>query len=317
MRLTRPKRELDGIFLAVFAVLISFLTEGCAASHPTAPKPSGAPEPAQLATKQDLIARFNHQAESVTSLNASVTMVLTAGSSYTGAIKQYHEIGGFLLAERPASIRVIGQAPIVGTNLFDMASDGETFHIFIPSQHRFITGSANLERSSAKPIENLRPQHLTSVIFWTPIPDHVPVLIEEANDDRSRYYVLTVVRRSAGGVASAAGGSEDWEIERRIWFDRSNLNIARLETYEQGGQLASDVTLRGWDIFGAVKYPRQISLSRPDSDYQLQIGIKKVTFNETISADRFILEQPPGTELVNADAATESSAPSDGLEKKN
>jgi len=307
--LTRPKRELDGPFLAAFAILVLFLAGGCAASHTSVRKPSGAPEPAQVATKQDLIARFNHQAESVMSLNASVTMVLTAGSSYRGVIKQYHEIGGFLLAARPASIRVIGQAPIVGTNLFDMVSNGETFHIFIPSEHKFIIGPANLARPSAKPIENLRPQHLTSVIFWTLIPDHVPVLMEEANDDTSRYYVLTVVR--------PAGGSEDWEIERRIWFDRSNLNIARIETYEQGGQLASDVSLRGWDTLGTVKYPRQISLSRPDSDYQLQIGIKKVTFNETISADRFILAQPPGTELVNAGAAPEPSAPAETPEKKN
>ena len=309
MHLKPPQRECDTLFFAVSALLIPFLAWGCAASHTTVPKPSQAPEPAQVATKQDLIARFNHQAESVTSLNASVTMVLTAGSSYTGVIKQYHEIGGFLLAERPASIRVIGQAPIVGTNLFDMVSDGETFHIFIPSEHKFITGPANLARPSAKPIENLRPQHLTSVIFWTAIPDHAPVLMEEANDDTSRYYVLTVVR--------AAGRSEDWEIDRRIWFDRSNLNITRIETYVQGGQLASDVSLRGWDTFGTVKYPRQISLSRPDSDYQLQIGIKKATLNETISADRFILEQPPGTELVNAGTAPEPSVPAETPEKKN
>jgi len=313
VRLTRPQRELDGLFLAVFTILIPFLTGGCAASHTTARGPSGAPEPAQVAAKQDLIARFRRQAESVTSLNASVTMILTAGSSYTGVIKQYHEIGGFLLAERPASIRVIGQAPIVGTNLFDMVSDGETFRIFIPSQHKFITGSANLERSSTKPIENLRPQHLTSVIFWTPIPDHTPVLMEEANDETSRYYVVTVVRPAS----SLASDREDWEIERRIWFDRSNLNVTRIETYEQGGQLASDVTLRGWDTFGTVKYPRQISLSRPDSDYQLQIGIKKATFNETIPADRFILAQPPGTELVNAGTAPEPSAPAERPEKKN
>jgi outer membrane lipoprotein-sorting protein len=307
--LTQPKRELDGLFLAVFTILLPFLLGGCAASHTTVPQPSGAPAPAQVATKQDLIARFRSQAESVTSLNASVTMILTAGSSYSGVIKQYHEIGGFLLAERPASIRVIGQAPIVGTNLFDMVSDGETFHIFIPSQHKFITGSANLERTSTKPIENLRPQHLTNVIFWTPIPNHVPVLMEEANDTTSRYYVLTVVR--------SAGGSEDWEIERRIWFDRSNLNITRIEMYEQGGQLTSDVSLRGWDTFGTVKYPRQISFTRPDSDYQLEIGIKKATFNEPISADRFILEQPPGTELVNAGAAPGESLPAERPEKKN
>jgi outer membrane lipoprotein-sorting protein len=296
---------------------VLFLASGCAASHPPAVKPTGTPQPLEVASKQDLIVRYTHQVESVTSLNASVTMTLTAGASYAGVIKQYHEIGGFLLAEKPSRIRVIGQAPIVGTNIFDMVSDGETFHIFIPSQHRFITGSANLQRPSAKPIENLRPQHLTSAIFWTPIPTHTPILIEEANDDRSRYYVLTVVRLAGEPVASTADRSADWEIARRIWFDRSNLNIARIETYASGGQLVSDVWLQDWEMFGAVNYPRQIALSRPDGDYKLQIGIKKATFNEMISADRFILEQPPGTELVNADAAPDEVAPNPGQEKKN
>lgn len=316
MRLTRPQPDLNFLSLAASAILIPFLAWGCAVSHTTAIRPSGAPQPLQVATKQDLIARYSRQAESVTSLNASVSMTLTAGSAYTGVIKQYHEIGGFLLAQKPDSIRVIGQAPVVGTNIFDMVSDGKTFQIFIPSQHKFITGPANLERQSAKPIENLRPQHLTSALFWTSIPDHVPVLMEEANDDASRYYVLTVVRL-AGAVASAEDGSTDWEIARRIWFDRSNLRITRVQTYESGGQLASDVSFRGWDMFGTVTYPREISLSRPDSDYKLQIVIKKVTFNEIISADRFILPQPPGTELVNAGEGSEQPAHEGKQEKKN
>jgi outer membrane lipoprotein-sorting protein len=313
VRRTPLQRDFDKVFLAVSANLLLFLAWGCAASHPAAVKPSGAPEPLEAATKQDLISRYNHEVDSITSLNASVTLTLTAGSSYTGVIKQYHEIGGFLLAEKPASIRVIGQAPVVATNIFDMVSDGQTFRIFIPSQNKFITGSANLPRQSTKPIENLRPQHIVSAIFWGPIPDRAPVLIEEANEDASRYYVLTVVR----SASEPADGPEDWEIARRIWFERSHLNITRVETYESAGELASDVSLRDWEMLGGVNYPRQIVLVRPDSDYKLQIGIKKVTFNEMISADRFILAQPPGTELVTAGAAAEPSAPENRQEKQN
>ena len=40
-------------------------------------------------------------------------------------------------------------------------------------------------------------------------------------------------------------------------------------------------------------------IDRPGNDYKLQIGITQVAFNETISADRFVLQQPPETELVN------------------
>jgi outer membrane lipoprotein-sorting protein len=317
VRRTPLKQDLNKLLLAASVVLIPLVVLGCAESHTAAVAPAGAPQAVEVATKQDLIARFNRQADSVTSINASVTMTLTAGSSYTGVIKQYHEIGGFILAERPASIRVIGQAPVVGTNIFDMVSDGKTFDIFIPSQHRFITGSANLEHPSSKPIENLRPQHLISVIFWTSIPDHIPVLMEEANEGASRYYVLTVVRRAGGAAFSAGGEAADWEIERRVWFDRANLDIARVETYERGGELTSDVWFRDWGMFATVSYPRQIVLSRPDSDYKLQIGIKKATFNEMISADRFILEQPAGTELVHAGEGSQPSAPATEQEKKN
>jgi hypothetical protein len=223
-------------------------------------------------------------------------MTLTAGSAYTGVIKQYHEVKGFILAQKPSNILVIGQAPVVGTTIFRMESDGETFRISIPSQNKFLTGPANLERPSAKPIENLRPQHLTGAIFWEAIPAQSPALLEEASDDASQYYVLTVIRRADNAVSGEADA--DWEIAQKVWFDRADLSVARRQTYEAGGKLASDVRYSGWEAFGAVRYPRQISLARPGNDYKLQIGITKVVFNETITADRFVLDQPPGSQLV-------------------
>jgi outer membrane lipoprotein-sorting protein len=39
-------------------------------------------------------------------------------------------------------------------------------------------------------------------------------------------------------------------------------------------------------------------LNRPHDDYQLEIRMKKITFNEEISPDRFKLDQPSGTDLV-------------------
>ena len=282
---------------------------GCAASHTTVVKPSDALVQLQTATESELVARYNQQAQAVTSMNVTVTMTLTAGSAYTGVIKQYHEVKGFILAQKPSSIRVIGQAPVVGTNIFDMVSDGETFSISIPSQNKFLTGPANLERPSAKPIENLRPQHLTGAIFWEPIPEKSPVLIEEASEAASRYYILTVIRRAKKSGAEAADA--DWEIAQKIWFDRADLSVARRQTYEPGGKLASDVSYSGWDTFGGVQYPRQIALTRPGNDYKLQIGITKAAFNETISADRFVLRQPPGAELVNVGEESQQVKPAE------
>jgi len=278
--------------------LAAVLAAGCAVSRRTIVKrPSGPPEALQTATKQQLIASYDHQAQSVTSMDAAVTMVLTAGSAYTGVIEQYHEVSGFILAKKPADVRVIGQVPVVGTDIFDMVSDGETFHIFIPSKNEFIEGPAHLERPSSKPIENLRPQHLTSALFWEPISLDDPVLVEQTTEGPNAYYVLTIIHRV--GAADAANAAEaNWEIARKIWFDRVKLEVARIETYDAEGQLASDIHYTDWDHFEAEKYPRQISLNRPGSDYNLDIHIVHITLNLPIAADRFVLKQPSGTELV-------------------
>jgi outer membrane lipoprotein-sorting protein len=293
--------------MAAMAVFAS----GCAVSEKTAAAPARAPVPLETATKAELVAQYNRLANTINSLNASVTMKLSAGSAYAGVIKQYHEVNGFILAQKPTSIRVIGQVPIVGKNIFDMESDGEMFHMFIPSKKQFVVGPASLERPSAKPIENLRPQHLIDALFWPAIPQTDPTLVEESNEATTSYYVLTAVRRSPTGSTPEqdAAGPADWEIARKIWFDRADLNIARIERYDSPGKLASDIRYTGWDTFGAMRYPRQIVLSRPGDDYQLQLGITKLTVNEPIAAGRFELNQPPGTELVRVGEGTREPGP--------
>lgn len=321
----RPLRGRNKLTVSGFAWLVSMtaaaaLACGCAVSHTTVVKPGNAPQKLLTASKDDLIGRYDQQAQSVTSLNAGVSMKLTAGSAYSGVIEQYHQVNGFILAAKPASIRVIGQAPVVSKNVFDMVSDGEMFHIYIPSKNEFIEGPDNLERQASKPIENLRPQHLIDALLWTPIPDGAPALFEEASEGSDRYYILTAIRDASdrGATNKTAPGSSDWEISHKIWFDRTTLQVSRVENFASGGKVASDVHYSNWlaaaapagptgetaaaaQTVSAMTYPRQISISRPSDDYQLQIEIKKLTVNEPMAADRFELKQPPGTKLIHPD----------------
>jgi hypothetical protein len=200
---------------------------------------------------------------------------------------------------------------VVGKNIFDMVSDGETFHIFIPSKNKFLVGAANVERPSAKPIESLRPQHLLDALFWQAVPEGAPVLFEEANEPASHSYVLTIVRTAggAGATTTSTAAAGDWEIGLKVWFDRADLNISRMETFGGGGRVNSDVRYRDWQASGEASYPRQITLTRPGNDYQLGIGMNKLTLNETIAADRFVLEQPAGTELVRVGEEAKGTQP--------
>lgn len=244
------------------------------------------------AGKAELIEKYNKQAAAIQSLNATVTLTPTAGSQYSGVIEQYHEVNGFILAARPAMIRVIGQAPVVAKNIFDMVSDGETFRIYIPSKNKFITGPARFEKRAEKPIENLRPQHLVDALFWREIPAGVPVIFEEMEDAAGRAYLLTVLRRGEG--------EGNFIVVSVVRFDRSDLNVSEIENFTGDGILTSVSHYADWQAGGsAAQFPHSITVSRPRDDYKLGIQIKKLTLNETIAPERFHLEQPAGSELVD------------------
>jgi len=251
------------------------------------------------ATREELLEKYNAFAKSVKSVNATAELKPTTGSRYSGVIEEYHEVKVFLLAERPAYVRMIGQAPVIGKTVFDMASDADTFRVSIPSKNKFLVGSINLERSSSKPIENLRPQHLLDALLWTEIRKEEDVLFEEFNDEKARYYVLTVLR---GGYRR--------EILRKIWFNRAGLQVARLQEFGPKGALVSDMHFSDWgppttnqdqaagNASGVATFPFTIQIDRPHDDYRLDLHVTKLVLNEDIPADRFKLEQPLGSELV-------------------
>lgn len=266
------------------------LLAGCAARVRRVTPPSGPPQPALVATKSDLAARYSRQAQAVRSLNAAVRMKAVTGSAFAGVVKEYREIGGYILAQRPGWIRVIGQAPVVGSDIFDMVSDGKTFRMYVPSKKRFVVGPARLERAGKNAVENLRPQPLYEALLWQPIPAQEPVVIEEDTEEQplAKYYVLTALRHTG----------QDWEIDRRIWFDRSDLEVSRIEIFGESGRLESDFRYSAWqEQPGGVKFPAQVLVTEPQGDYRLEIDITKVRLNEEIPQDRFRLEQPPGTKL--------------------
>jgi hypothetical protein len=284
----------------VWATLAS-LSCGCGGHIKTITKlPPQAKAVVRDATRDELLDNYNEIARAVKSVNATVELKPTAGSKYSGVIEEYHEAKAFLLAQRPAQIRMIGQAPVVGKTIFDMASDGETFRVWIPSKNKFIVGSVAAERISEKPIENLRPHHLLDALLWPEVRKEESVLFEEFNDETARYYVLTVLR---GGYRT--------EILPKIWFDRADLQVSRLQTFGPKGVLLSDVHVSDWrPLVGdqetpaagtpsAVSaFPRLLRIERPHDDYRLDLQIIKLSLNEELPFDRFKLEQPAGSDLV-------------------
>ncbi len=263
---------------------------------------------AKDATREELLDAYNAIARNMKTMDATVELKPTAGSKYSGVIDEYHQVKAFLLAERPSEIRVIGQAPVIGKTVFDMASDGDAFRVSIPTKNKFLVGSVANERNSSKPIENLRPQHLLDALLWPPIRKEEAVTMTEFNNEKGRYYVLTVLR-----------GGYQLEVLREIWLDRSNLQVARIQTFGPKGTLLSDASFSDWepvnhpatgqtsapDSPAITSFPRSIHIQRPHDDYTLDMQVTKIVVNGEIPPDGFKLEQPAGSELVHVGESAE------------
>jgi hypothetical protein len=269
---------------------LALMLSGCAVRRTVKISPVAVPPPAQDASLTQLIAAVNAPSKAIQTMTATVDLEPTAGSVYSGIIKEYSDVKSFILVERPAMIRMVGQAPVVRTDIFDMASDGKEFRLFVPSKQKFIVGKAGVQRPAKNALENMRPQHILQALLIPSIdPDAEQTCRYEAEEGIRRYYVLDVFEKGSEG---------DLNLGRQIWFDREDLRIDRVQFYGPQGVYLEDVRYAGYRDFQGVRYPTRIKITRPVEDYGVSITVQNVTFNRPIAPEKFELKQPQGVERV-------------------
>jgi hypothetical protein len=116
-----------------------------------------------------MVAHINSSSQAIRTLTATVDLQPRVGSAYSGVIKEYPDVRGFILFEKPSMIRIVGQAPVVRTQIFDMTSDGKEFRLYVPTKKQFIVGNNTTQRPAKNSLENLRPQHILVALFVPPI----------------------------------------------------------------------------------------------------------------------------------------------------
>src|SRR6202167_1771579 len=118
----------------------------------------------QTATGIELVERINAEATNIQTLKATVGITASVGGSKRGKITEYQEIRGYILARKPSSLRMIGLFPILQTHVFDMASSGREFKLWIPAKHQLIAGNNDVATPSAETLEKLRTQTIYAAL---------------------------------------------------------------------------------------------------------------------------------------------------------
>ena len=254
------------------------------------------------ATKDELIARINAEAQQIQTLNATVDIAPAVGGSKKGKVTEYQEIRGYILVRKPAMLRMIGLFPIVRNRMFDMVSDGQTFKFSLPVKGQFIVGRNDVIHPSHQPLENLRPQHIFDALLLHEIDPNNEVAVIEGGtetvvDPKSKRhveeptYVITVIRHGDGG----------WFLSRRIIFSRIDLMPHRQVVYDKLGNVATDAHYEAFKDYTGVMFPSSIQITRPQEEYDILLSMVKLRVNEPLKDEQFELPQPPGSQLVRLD----------------
>jgi len=264
------------------------------------------------ANREELIDYVNTQAGKVQTMQATVDIDTSVGGEKKGTLTKYQSIRGYVLARKPAMLRMIGLLPIVRDRAFDMVSDGREFKLWIPPKNRFVIGHNDTEtHNPTEPLENLRPQHIYDALLLRAIDPQTELAVIE-NDTKSTTnskgqkvvhaeYILDVIQKG-----------EHPYLSRQIIFSREDLLPHRQLLYDVEGYVQTIAVYENYREDSGINFPWRIEISRPQEEYAIALNLVKLELNLPLPDDKFVLEQPPGVEVVHLDkqpATSVSSSP--------
>jgi outer membrane lipoprotein-sorting protein len=291
-------------------VLITFPISGCLFRSHKVPPRLLSKAPLKTATQAELIEYVNTQATRVQSMQATVDIDTSVGGVKKGKVTDYKQIRGYVLARKPAMLRMIGLLPIVRNRAFDMVSDGQVFKLWIPPKNRFVIGRNDIETHNIQqPLENLRPQQIYDALLLPPLDEKNEIAVVENSTEivqdakghnlEQPDYELDVIRN----------GDHGWFLARKILFSRTDLLPHRQLIYNPTGDLVSDIHYENYKDFSGANFPSVIEIWRPQEEYDITLSMVKLQLNEPLPNDKFVLEQPPGAQVVRLDRPQAQTPP--------
>lgn len=289
--------------LASFAALgLPLLLSGCwvISTNRRLPVPK-APSIVQSVTPDVLVAQMNQRWASLDTMTAKVEIQASVLKTKQGVATDYTTVGGNILFRKPDLLRVLGRAPVIGLPIFDMASDGNTFTLYIPSRKIAYKGSALLKKKSANQLENLRPGFFLDALVVRGLePDDFYSVTSDSEtiEDAAKKHLYFVPEYILSITRHNPGSHHDTPV-RVVTFHREDLLPYQQDMYDTNGNLETQVFYTNYQDFGSGLYPSTVIIKRPIEDSQIVLTVDKVAKNVTLPAEQFVVTVPEGTEIKN------------------
>lgn len=242
-----------------------------------------------VADQASLVESIATHYNAVHDFSATVDMTPALGTAEKSQITEYKDVTGYILFRKPALIHIIGLYPIIRSKAFDMASNGTSFELYIPSRDVFLKGTNTISKPSTNKIENLRPQFFLDAMLVHPVDaKNNKILTTNMTDEDGAYYIVHEIREGANG---------DLQMHRALWFNRLDLLLARQLIFDAAGNILTDARYREWKPWDNVAFPKHIDFNRPQDAIGVVLDIVKMDINKGVPDDKFVLTQPEGSKL--------------------
>lgn len=328
------------LLLSVLTVSVLFSTVGCGLFG--AKKKVTVPQlltPLAKADKARLIQEVN-RLSTVKSIHGKVDIRFEDTSfASAGIADRYRLVDGTITLQRPSQIYLIIQ--LVFVDLAQMASDGEHFSVAVlkgdDKYKRFVKGTNSAiygkfdadgnatapqtdqqktEKETVSALSNLRPQHLTDAFMIRPIEQDSSLVYVQSEFFNEEADTRTQAKKNARVMRGyylleefSVASPGDAKLVRRFWFDRvGGIRLARLQSYDDKGQLITDVSYANEKSLGSgptASLPSRIEITRPQDQYKLSITYQdsaSVELNRDYPPRAFVLENKWGLPEVDLDA---------------
>jgi len=248
------------------------------------------------ATLEQLNGRLQDQYSAVKTINAKVTIAASTGGRREGEVQEIPSFSGFILLRKPSDLEVIMQLPVVGSLALEMVADGTDFKLLIPPKKIAREGSEELTKPSPKGFENLRPKIIRDALQVPPVgKDEVVARTLDARilppapgkkfETEEPDYDLTVLRAKQGN---------EMETVRVIHISRVTLKPYQQDIYDKTGHIVEMVSYDKYQRFGDIDFPMSILITMPIDEYSMKIDVSKLTLNQAIDDEQFVLKFPEG-----------------------
>jgi outer membrane lipoprotein-sorting protein len=283
---------------AASAILVFplILLSGCMFTTRRLPIPKP-PLITQTATAVELVTQLNQSWDKLESLNATVEIQASVLKSKEGLARDYTTFRGHILMRKPEMLRVLGQVPVLGTRMFDMASDGKSFTLFVPSKNSVVKGANTLKKKSANALENMRPGFFFDAMVVRGLePDDLYAVVSDTKtvEDEARKHLYNIPEYILS-ISRSKPGSQQLTPVRVVVFRRDDLLPYEQDLFDIEGNLETQVNYADYRDFDSVKYPSTIIIQRPLEEYQLVLTVENLQENMTLTDDQFRIKIPAGT----------------------